>query len=273
MYGLFIKYLEYMQEQHYPDSNILSHHHLALVEPRYDFVVVNEVQDLTNIQLQLILKSLHEPNHFILCGDSNLIVHPNFFFWSKLKSFFYRQEGHTGPTDLIRILNTNHRNSPEVTEVANRILKLKNAGFGSIDRESNYLVRSNAHNQGAVLLLADTETTGREFDRKTRQSTRHAIIVMHVDQKPAAKAHFQTPLIFSIQEAKGLEYDNVILYNFASDDANRFREITRGVGHDDLLGDELDYGRARDKSDKSLEIYKFHINALYVAVTRAIRHR
>ena len=95
---------------------------------------------------------------------------------------------------------------------------------------------------------------------------------MHPDQKQAAKAHFQTPLIFSIQEAKGLEYDNIILYNFTSDDEERFREITRGVSVDDVSGTELTYSRARDKSDKSLEIYKFHINALYVAITRAVEN-
>ncbi len=272
VYGLFIKYLEFMQEQGYYDANILSYHYLTLVEPRYDFVVVDEVQDLTNIQLQLILKSLREPSHFILCGDSNQIVHPNFFSWSKLKTFFYQQEGHTAPADLIRILHTSYRNSPEVTEVANRILKLKSARFGSIDRESNYLVHSNAHNQGTVLLLADDPALTRELNQKTRQSTRFAIIVMHPDQKAGAKAHFQTPLVFSIQEAKGLEYDNIILYNFTSDDAERFREISRGVSHEDLVENELSYARARDKSDKSLEIYKFHINALYVAVTRAVQN-
>ena len=87
------KYLETMKEQGYYDANILSHEYLARVEPRYDFVVMDEVQDLTNIQLQLILKSLRDPAGFILCGDSNQIVHPNFFSWSKIKSFFYRQEG------------------------------------------------------------------------------------------------------------------------------------------------------------------------------------
>jgi len=272
VYGLFTKYLEFMREQGYYDANILSHQYLSLVEPRYDFVVVDEVQDLTNIQLQLILKSLRDPRHFILCGDSNQIVHPNFFSWAKLKTFFYQQEGQGAPADLIRILYTNYRNSPEVTEVANRILKLKNARFGSIDRESNYLVRSNAHNQGTVLLLPDSDAMTRELNQKTRQSTRFAVIVMHPDQKPAAKAHFQTPLIFSIQEAKGLEYDNIILYNLTSGDEERFREIARGVSHEDLLGDGLTYARGRDKSDKSLEIYKFHINALYVAVTRAVNN-
>jgi ankyrin repeat protein len=273
VYDLFLKYLDFMRENGYYDANILSYQYLPLVEPRYDFVVVDEVQDLTMIQLQLILKSLSQPRQFILCGDSNQIVHPNFFSWSKLKSFFYKQDTTDAPpAELIRILNNNYRNSVDVTEVANRLLKLKNARFGSIDRESNYLVHSNADTSGAVLLLAGAESVTRELNQKTHQSTRYAVVVMHPDQKAAARAHFQTPLIFSIQEAKGLEYDNIILYNFTSGDAERFREITRDVNPEDLTDTELSYARARDKSDKSLEIYKFHINALYVAITRAVEN-
>jgi hypothetical protein len=259
-----------MKEQGYYDTNILSHEYLAKVEPRYDFIVMDEVQDLTTIQMQLILKSLRDPAGFILCGDSNQIVHPNFFSWSKIKSFFYRQEGSAPQADLIRILNTNYRNSPQVTEVANRVLKIKTARFGSIDKESNYLVESHAHNTGEVILLQDEEGIKAELDRKTRHSTRFAVIVMHPEDKAAASLCFGTPLVFSVQEAKGLEYENIVLYNFTSQEEQRFREITRGVEHDDLQR-ELTYGRTKDKSDKSLEIYKFHINALYVAITRAVR--
>ncbi len=272
VYDLFRKYLDFLRENDLYDANILSYHYLPLAEPRYDFVVVDEVQDLTTIQLHLILRSLSQPRHFILCGDSNQIVHPNFFSWSKLKSFFYKQETNDAPADLIRILHTNYRNSVDVTEVANRLLKLKNARFGSIDRESNYLVHSNAETSGAVVLLADAESVTRELNQKTHQSTHYAVVVMHPEQKAAAKAHFQTPLIFSIQEAKGLEYDNIILYNFISGDEERFAEITRDVNPADLTEAELSYARARDKSDKSLEIYKFHINALYVAITRAVEN-
>jgi len=271
VYDLFTRYLETMNEQGFYDANILSHEYLEKVEPRYDFIVMDEVQDLTNIQMQLVLKSLRDPAGFILCGDSNQIVHPNFFSWSKIKSFFYRQEGQTSQTDLIRILNTNYRNSPQVTEVANRLLKIKSARFGSIDKESNYLVQSNAHNTGEVILLQDEEDIKAELDRKTRQSTRFAVIVMHSEDKAAASACFSTPLIFSVQEAKGLEYENIVLYNFTSGEERRFREITRGVEPGDLQR-ELTFARVRDKSDKSLEIYKFHINALYVAITRAVRN-
>jgi hypothetical protein len=272
VYDLFGKYLAFIQGNDYYDTNILSYHYLPLVEPRYDFVVVDEVQDLTMIQLQLILKSLCEPHQFLLCGDANQIVHPNFFSWSTLKSFFYKQAGLDAPAELLRILHNNYRNAVNVTEVANRLLKLKHARFGSVDRESNYLVRSNAETSGTVLLLADTEPITRELNQKTCQSTRFAVVVMHPEQKPAARAHFQTPLLFSIQEAKGLEYDNIILYNFTSADEGRFRDITHGVSVEDMRAEDLRYARAREKSDKSLEIYKFYVNALYVAITRAVEN-
>jgi hypothetical protein len=272
VYDLFLKYLAFIRDNGYYDANLLSHHYLSLAEPRYDFVVVDEVQDVTTIQLQLILKSLRNPYHFILCGDSNQIVHPNFFSWSKLKSFFYRQDDLETPAEIIRILHNNYRNSADVTEVANRILKLKTARFGSIDRESHYLVHSTVEKPGTVLLLANTEAITRELNQKTRQSTRFAVVVMHPEHKAAARAHFHTPLIFSIQEAKGLEYENLILYNFTSADEASFRDITRGVSIEDVADSTFHYGRGRDKSDKALEMYKFYINALYVAITRAVEN-
>ena len=55
--------------------------------------------------------------------------------------------------------------------------------------------------------------------------------------------------------------------------ANRaaYAEVCRDVAPSDLEGEELDYRRAKDKTDKSLEINKFYVNALYVAMTRADR--
>jgi len=63
-----------------------------------------------NIQLKLILRGLKQPRNFLLCGDSNQIVHPNFFSWSNLKSLFYRaEELETGR--ITRILHANYRNA------------------------------------------------------------------------------------------------------------------------------------------------------------------
>ena len=270
VYALFTKYLAHLQEAGLHDANLLSFERRKLAAPAWDFIVIDEVQDFTTAQMDLVLRTLKEPRNFILCGDANQIVHPNFFSWSGLKRHFHGQETSGRAADLIRLLHTNYRNAKQVTEAANRILRLKHARFRSVDKESNYLVESNAGAEGAVALLADEPAVTRDLDEKTHESTRFAVIVMHAEQKAKARRRFRTPLTFTVQEAKGLEYDNVVLYDFVSGSEDRFAEIVRGVLPEQVRQGELRFGRAKDKSDKSLEIFKFHINALYVAATRAV---
>jgi hypothetical protein len=269
IYSLFTKYLQWMKENNYYDSNMLSFEYLQLVKPRYDYIMIDEVQDITGIQLKCIMQSLHNKAHFILTGDSNQIVHPNFFSWSKIKTYLY-QHG-TGDKE-VRILQTNYRNSPQVVQLSNTLLKIKNLRFGSIDKESNYLINTISIQQGEVQLMADDDKVKAELNRKTQDSTHYAVIVADNHLKEEARRYFKTPLIFSVQEAKGLEYENVILLNFISGNPAEFSEIIKGVNARDLQTDTLHYARAADKSDKDAEIYKFYINSFYVAITRSVKN-
>ena len=49
-------------------------------------------------------------------------------------------------------------------------------------------------------------------------------------------------------------------------------DLTEGGSKTDLAHDTLDYKRATDETDKSLEVYKFFVNAQYVAVTREVKN-
>jgi len=271
LYDLFEKYQTWLAEAALYDLSLLPHHWLQLAQPRYDFVVIDEVQDLTTVQLALVLKTLKCADNFILGGDSNQIVHPNFFSWSRVKSLFWR-EPELAQRQQLRVLSANFRNGAAITRLANALLKIKQQRFGSIDRESNLLVEAVGDEAGMATLLADEDTGKRELNRKTRESTQFAVLVMREEDKVAAREYFSTPLLFSIQEAKGLEYENIILYRFISDHRREFAEIASGVVRADLEADTLDYHRARDKSDKALEIYKFFVNGLYVALTRAVQN-
>lgn len=271
LYDLYERYRAWLVEAKLYDRNLVAHEWRRHAAPRYDFVVVDEVQDLTMAQLALVLATLRNPGHFLLCGDSNQIVHPNLFSWSRVKTLFWRDESLAQKQEL-RILRANFRNGREATRVANALLRIKHRRFGSVDRESNFLVEAVAAEEGTVAVLPDTDASKRELNNKTRHSTQFAVLVMRDDDKAEARRHFQTPLIFSIHEAKGLEYENIVLYRFVSGSRATFAEIAAGVAAADLNGDELEYRRAKDKSDKSLEIYKFYVNSLYVALTRAIRN-
>ncbi len=271
LYDLFEKYRAWLAETRLFDVNLVAQEWLPLAAPRYDFVVIDEVQDITPVQLALVLKTLRKPGHFLLCGDSNQIVHPNFFSWSQVKSLFWR-DPQLAERQELAVLAANFRNGQEATRVANTLLKIKQKRFGSIDRESNFLVQAVGGEAGRVALLLDKEAVKKELDRKTRQSTQFAVLVMRDEDKAEARRHFTTPLLFSVHEAKGLEYDNIVLYRFVSDYRAEFAEIAAGVDKKDLAADALDYRRAKDKHDKSLEIYKFYVNALYVALTRAVKN-
>jgi hypothetical protein len=271
LYDLFDRYRTWLTEAKLYDLNLIAQDWQAYAAPRYDFVVIDEVQDLTTIQLALVLKTLKNPGHFLLCGDSNQIVHPNFFSWSQVKTLFWR-DPQIAERQTLRVLSANFRNGPQATHLANTLLKIKHRRFGSIDRESNFLVDATGGEPGQVLLMPDKEAIKRDLDRNIRQSTRFAVLVMRDEDKTEARQYFSTPLIFSIHEAKGLEYESIVLYRFVSGNRREFLEITDGVDKGDLNIDTLDYRRARDKGDKSLEIYKFFINALYVALTRAIKN-
>jgi ankyrin repeat protein len=269
VYEIFIKYLELLSGNNYHDLNIVSFQWLQYSHAKYDYIVIDEVQDFTNIQLYIVLKSLKTPGNFILCGDSNQIVHPNFFSWTNVKTMFYK---HDISGSNINVLCTNYRNSTDVTALANKLLLIKNARFGSIDKESNFLVESLKENKGEVNFFIDTPWRRKELNDNTKRSTKYALLVMTQDEKAAARKVFQTPLIFSIHEAKGLEYENIILINFISNYSREFFEITQGVTKKDLENDDIRFSRGKDKADKSLDAFKFYINSLYVGITRSIKN-
>jgi len=271
-HALYARYREWLAQTRQYDLNLVAHEWQPLAQPSYDHIVIDEVQDLTAVQLALVLACLKRPGQFLLAGDSNQIVHPNFFSWSTVKTLFWHGlGGEAAPDRPLHLLQANYRNTEAVTGLANRLLKIKQARFGSIDRESNFLVRSTAGEPGEVSLLAASEATLKRLDAATHASVQHAVIVLRDEDKPAARQQLRTPLVFSVHEAKGLEYPHVVLLGIVSGQRAAYSEVCEGVSAGDLEREQLEYRRAKDKADKSLELYKFYVNALYVALTRAVR--
>ena len=268
VYSIFERYLAWLPSAGRYDTTILAHNYKEKIKERYDSVVVDEVQDFTVPQLQLILGGLKDKRSFVLCGDSNQIVHPNFFSWSRVKSFFYSNQDANTP-DIIHIMTNNFRNAKRITKAANRLLQIKQHRFGSIDKESNYLVNAISSTEGKTHLVSHHDYNLSKLNEASIESTKFAVLVLDDSLKEQARKHFETPLVFSIHEAKGLEYQKVILFSFVSSAVKEFQGIAGDLTRE-ILERELKYGRAKDKTDKSLETLKFYINALYVGITRAL---
>ncbi len=293
IYNLFGEYKKFIEEdQKYYDPNLIAHRcteEEIQANKVYDAVVIDEVQDLTEGTLDLILKSLKDENknNSLLCGDVNQVIHPSFFSVSRLKSFFHERgkTGHKEPS--VCILKKNYRNSKQVIELANRILHLKNYLFASEDTMKmiaveDFFMKSDTKNTGNVgLIVSGAE---QEIAEKMSRSTNFAVLVLDDESKKEAQRLFDTPLVFSIQEAKGLEFENVVLYKFMSHEAyneiwdtkvrsdkgkERIENAINGIRSSYDEGN-VNPSKPKDKEDKSFEKYKFYMNALYVGVTRAI---
>lgn len=271
LFDLWGRYQQWLAEARLFEPNLVAHAWKRHATPRYDFLAVDEVQDLTPVQLALALATLKTPGNFVLAGDANQVVHPNFFAWSKVKSLFWQRLGEG--EQQVSVLKVSYRNAPEVTRVANAVLALKHARFGSIDRESNTLLEPVAGEPGEVRGLSLKNAADlTALDTRTRRSTEVAVVVLRDEDKAEARAHFKTPLVFSVLESKGLEYENVILFRVVSGERRLYAELAEGLTAADVDVTQLDYARGRDKADKTSEAYKFFINALYVALTRAVKN-
>uniref|UniRef100_A0AAU7YJA0 Ankyrin repeat domain-containing protein n=1 Tax=Wolbachia endosymbiont of Oeneis ivallda TaxID=3171168 RepID=A0AAU7YJA0_9RICK len=285
VYDFFKEYRKFIEKgSEYYDPNLVAYE--CITEGMYDAIVVDEVQDLTESTLDLVLKSLKDENksNFLLCGDVNQVIHPSFFSLSKLKSFLCQNRYIVDQgSEVFYILEKNYRNSKQVIEFANRILHLKNYCFASEDKitvENAFLMKSETKKKGNVGFITDDKKE--EIAKQVNESINCAVLVLNDESKKSARQLFDTPIVFNIHEAKGLEFENVILYKFTS--CKAYNEIWKIACTDKSDGEidntinrirdsynekEVNTSRNKDKKDKSLEKYKFYMNALYVGVTRA----
>ena len=77
MHELFEKYRAWLKEERLIDLNLVSHAWRAKAAARYDFVVVDEVQDFTNPELALIVDTLN--TRIISCFAAIAPVVSSFF--------------------------------------------------------------------------------------------------------------------------------------------------------------------------------------------------
>jgi len=97
IYELAQEYQTWLNNKEYWDEIDLTH---LILKNRnrekyeYNFLYCDEVQDLTEIQINLLLRLLHPPdNHqfpnFFFTGDTAQIINPSGFSWKKIKAVLY----------------------------------------------------------------------------------------------------------------------------------------------------------------------------------------
>ena len=214
---------------------------------RYDLVVCDEVQDLTDIQHELLFYIVRDPRNVLLTGDIKQIINPSGFRWEELKRHFYERDL---PVPEITSLKLNFRSSGSIVELSNILLELKSRWLGVNTDE----FKEEWKYKGRPPIVVKQVDEARMLESLKLTGARKTILVRHAHEKERLQKLLGTELVFTIYEAKGLEFDTVLLWKFASD------LTTLDVWKAILEKSNLDVHQAKIRHE---------VNLLYVAITRA----
>lgn len=218
-----------------------------LQEYTYDMLACDEVQDLTDIQIGLLFELVNNPMNVFFAGDTKQVINPSGFRWEEIKRHFY-ERGLEVPA--LRFLILNFRSSGSIVEFSNVLLELKEKYLGLKAEE----VPEDWRYKGRPVTVISGIEEPDILEILRVAGARRTILVRTEREKRRLQRLLETELVFTIAEAKGLEFETVILWKFCED------ELVKDVWKIIL-----------DLSKRSIHEAKIRheINLLYVGITRS----
>ena len=238
IYELFLAYERIKRSQGMFDEADVVHHIYHRLEhhvPVWSIheIYVDETQDFTQAELSIIIRSCRNPNRLFFTGDTaQSIMRGIAFRFSDLRSLFYYmkesvksvgQESEVVVPDRVYELTHNYRSHAGILNLASTVTDLLSYFFPeSLDK----LARDQGLFEGPkpVLLescsFSDLAVILRGHKRKTSpiEFGAHQVILVASDEiRDSLPEELSLALVMTIYEAKGLEFDDVLIYNFFKD--------------------------------------------------------
>ena len=197
-------------------------------------IYVDETQDFTQAELSLLIRCCRSPNQLFFTGDTaQSIMRGISFRFNDLKSLFHHARKAAGITDdqnnFITVpkklyqLTHNYRSHAGILRLASSVVDLLLTYFpDSFDR----LQKDEGLFEGPrpVLLESCSPTDlAMILQGNQRQSSRiefgahQVVLVASNEARDALPDELSQGLVMTIYEAKGLEFDDVLIYNFFKD--------------------------------------------------------
>ncbi|HYU33635.1 MAG TPA: hypothetical protein VEW48_15900, partial [Thermoanaerobaculia bacterium] len=220
-------------------------------KPRYDVVICDEVQDLTELEVAFVLALSRRPglDGVLLTGDTQQIVNPSGFRWAEVRRLVAKAAHLRAAPEVVR-LRRNLRSVRPLVEIANSLLLLRREVFGRTEEDEP----EEASIEGPV----PVEVPGSEaevLDAIRGFGPRCAVLTLDDSEAERLRALLGTSRVFHVREAKGLEFDAVVLWKLLEPDR-------------DLVERFLRTPREMEREAR----FKRLLQHLYVGATRARRH-
>ncbi|XP_075068730.1 TPR and ankyrin repeat-containing protein 1 isoform X2 [Mixophyes fleayi] len=193
----------------------------------------DEIQDFTQAELFLLMRCINDPNSMFLTGDTaQSIMKGVAFRFSDLRSLFYYANKNSSddkkncivrkPKQLYHLYQ-NYRSHSGILHLASGVVDLLQNFFpesfdrlprdcGLFDGPMPIVLESCCVSDLAILLRGNKRKT-----QPIEFGAHQVILVTNEIAKENIPEELSLALVLTIYEAKGLEFDDVLLYNFFTD--------------------------------------------------------
>lgn len=259
IYRIAQRYQEWLAKDGRSDRIDLCRQALAEMRRRkhnkgYDVVVCDEVQDLTELEVAFVLSLSRRQDlaGILMTGDTQQIVNPSGFRWAEVRRLAGKAAHAKTAPNVLR-LRRNLRSVRPLVELANALLLLRREVFGRSEEDEP----EEAVIEGPVPI----EVTAPEEEVLAAIRSfgpRCAVLTLDDEEAERLRRELDTHRVFHVREAKGLEFESVVLWKLLEPDHDLVDRFVRASREADRLEREARFKRL--------------LQHLYVGVTRARRH-
>lgn len=240
IYKIAGKYEEWKRAENLYDIDDLAQKNIDINE-KFDFVLVDEVQDLTETEIYFLFNLAENPQNIIFAGDIHQMVSFSSFSFERLKNLYYKNR----TPYFLSVLAKNYRSSREIVKLANYLTDLRKTYIGNLGMDD--------YKEGAVVDEGNITLSHVDFSyfKRFEKDVNAAVIVADDDErKRISEISGVKHRIFTVEEIKGLEYRDIICCNLISKHLSAWEKILSGEVKQD-------------------QRYRKYFNLFYVGITRA----
>ncbi len=253
IWKIFEKYRAHCLEQNRLDDIDLARQAICKVVagkgPCYDYLFCDEGQDLTEIEMDLLLRLVIKPDGLFFTADPQQIVNPSGFRWAEIRSLL-REINQRKPPEVFS-LSRNYRSVRGIVGLANALLQLQRERTGRSDDDD--FQNSSLLGATPVCVTGDSQQVLKQI---RDFGPRCAVIAPTEKLAEMLRQKLQSERVFSVVASKGLEFEACLLWDFFSYEAESWRQLLVDNEHD--LKENVGLRRV--------------IHHAYVAITRARRY-
>ena len=256
IYDICMMYQRFLESHNMYDDNDLARYAIKRVQKglskKYNHIIIDEVQDLTEVQLDAVVKMSSDKKKLYFFGDQNQSINPTLFNIDFIEMCLLTNNTSIETSDIYKLTNS-YRFGPHLAKYINKLVSLKQKWIGTLAIEET---------EGSNKDVEKNRWAGKSYDLNVMNSillrasnSANAIIIVPDEKvKEDLRKQFGDEFVrrvTTIYDSKGLEWDYVVLYNMLKFNEDKYVEMASGQG-------------------KYSTLHRMIFNQYYVGCTRAL---